>query len=157
MKPHFIIREAEVSDVLLIQQLITELAEYEKLLPQMVATPELLSKHLFGSKPIAQVFLAYENNEPIGFALYFYNFSTFIGKPGVYLEDLYVKESHRGKGYGKALLEKIILKAKEQDCGRVEWSVLDWNKPAIDFYLKMGAKPMDEWTTFRISLLENLP
>lgn len=152
MKSHLEIREAEVSDVLLIQQLITELAEYEKLLPQMVATPELLAKHLFGSNPIAYVFLAYENNEPIGFALYFYNFSTFIGKPGIYLEDLYVKEAYRGRGHGKALLEKIILKAKEQDCGRVEWSVLDWNKPAIDFYLRMGAQPMDEWTTFRISL-----
>ncbi len=152
MEQHLIIREAEDSDVMLIQQLITELAEYEKLLPQMVATPKLLSKHLFGSNPIAHVFLAFENDMPIGFALYFYNFSTFLGKPGIYLEDLYVKESYRGKGYGKALLEKIILKAKEQDCGRVEWSVLDWNKTAIDFYIKMGAQPMDEWTTFRISL-----
>lgn len=152
LETHFKIKEAEVSDVLLIQQLITELAEYEKLLPQMIATTELLTMHLFGSKPIAHVFLAYENSEPIGFALYFYNFSTFVGKLGIYLEDLYIKESYRGKGYGKALLEKIILKAKEQDCGRVEWSVLDWNKPAIEFYNKMGAQPMDEWTTFRISL-----
>lgn len=152
MNKEFKIKEAEVSDVLLIQQLITELAEYEKLLPQMVATPELLAKHLFGSNPIAHVLLGYENNEPIGFALYFYNFSTFIGKPGVYLEDLYVKETYRGNGYGKALLERIISKAREQDCGRVEWSVLDWNKLAIDFYTKMGAQPMDEWTTFRISL-----
>lgn len=152
METHFKIKEAGVSDILLIQQLITELAEYEKLLPQMVATPELLNKHLFGSSPIAHVFLAYENDMPIGFALYFYNFSTFIGKPGIYLEDLYVKEPYRGRGYGKALLEKLIQKAKEKDCGRVEWSVLNWNKPAIDFYLKMGALPMDEWTTFRVSL-----
>jgi GNAT superfamily N-acetyltransferase len=149
---HFKIKESEVYDVLLIQQLITELAEYEKLLPQMVATPELLQRNLFGSNPVAHVFLAYENDMPIGFALYFYNFSTFVGKPGIYLEDLYVKEPYRGKGYGKALLERLIQKAKEQDCGRVEWSVLNWNKPAIDFYLKMGAQPMDEWTTFRVSL-----
>jgi GNAT superfamily N-acetyltransferase len=148
----FKIKEAEVSDVLLIHQLITELAEYEKLLHQMVATPELLAEHLFGLNPIAHVLLAYEKDEPIGFALYFYNFSTFIGKSGIYLEDIYVKKSYRAKGYGKALLDKIILKAKEQDCGRVEWSVLNWNTPAIDFYIKMGAQPMDEWTTFRISL-----
>lgn len=152
METLFKIKEAEVSDVLLIQQLITELAEYEKLLPQMVATPELLQRNLFGSSPVAHVFLAYENDMPIGFALYFYNFSTFVGKPGIYLEDLYVKEPYRGRGYGKALLERLIQKAKKQDCGRVEWSVLNWNKPAIDFYLKMGAQPMDEWTTFRVSL-----
>ncbi len=152
MSKDFKIKEAEVSDVLLIHQLITELAEYEKLLHQMVATPELLAEHLFGLNPIAHVLLAYEKDEPIGFALYFYNFSTFIGKSGIYLEDIYVKKSYRAKGYGKALLDKIILKAKEQDCGRVEWSVLNWNTPAIDFYIKMGAQPMDEWTTFRISL-----
>jgi GNAT superfamily N-acetyltransferase len=108
--------------------------------------------HLFGSSPIAHVFLAYENETPIGFALYFYNFSTFVGKPGIYLEDLYVREPFRGRGYGKALLEKLIQKAKEKDCGRLEWSVLNWNKPAIDFYKKMGAQPMEEWTTFRVSL-----
>ncbi|MCX6186386.1 MAG: GNAT family N-acetyltransferase [Bacteroidetes bacterium] len=153
MKPHFIIKDAEVSDVLLIQQMITELAEYEKLLPQMVATPELLTKHLFGNNPIAHVLIAYDNHIPIGFALYFYNFSTFIGKPGIYLEDLYIKEAYRGNGYGKALLQKIIEKAREEDCGRVEWSVLDWNTPAIDFYIKVGAIPMNEWTTFRIELI----
>ncbi|NDC29597.1 MAG: GNAT family N-acetyltransferase [Bacteroidetes bacterium] len=152
METFFKIKEAELSDVLLIQQLITELAEYEKLLPQMVATPELLQMHLFGSSPIAHVFLAYENETPIGFALYFYNFSTFVGKPSIYLEDLYVREPFRGRGYGKALLEKLIQKAKEKDCGRLEWSVLNWNKPAIDFYKKMGAQPMEEWTTFRVSL-----
>ena len=152
METFFKIKEAELSDVLLIQQLITELAEYEKLLPQMVATPEFLQMHLFGSSPIAHVFLAYENETPIGFALYFYNFSTFVGKPGIYLEDLYVREPFRGRGYGKALLEKLIQKAKEKDCGRLEWSVLNWNKPAIDFYKKMGAQPMEEWTTFRVSL-----
>ena len=152
METFFKIKESELSDVLLIQQLITELAEYEKLLPQMVATPELLQTHLFGSSPIAHVFLAYENETPIGFALYFYNFSTFVGKPGIYLEDLYVREPFRGRGYGKALLEKLIQKAKEKDCGRLEWSVLNWNKPAIDFYKKMGAQPMEEWTTFRVSL-----
>ena len=152
METFFKIKEAELSDVSLIQQLITELAEYEKLLPQMVATPELLQMHLFGSSPIAHVFLAYENETPIGFALYFYNFSTFVGKPSIYLEDLYVREPFRGRGYGKALLEKLIQKAKEKDCGRLEWSVLNWNKPAIDFYKKMGAQPMEEWTTFRVSL-----
>jgi GNAT superfamily N-acetyltransferase len=152
LETFFKIKEAEFSDVLLIQQLITELAEYEKLLPQMVATTELLQMHLFGSSPIAHVFLAYENETPIGFALYFYNFSTFVGKPGIYLEDLYVREPYRGRGYGKALLEKLIKKAKEKDCGRIEWSVLNWNKPAIDFYKKMGAQPMEEWTTFRVSL-----
>ncbi len=132
--------------------MITELAEYEKLLHQMVATPMQLKEHLFAKNPIAFVLLAYQENVPVGFALYFYNFSTFVGKPGIYLEDLYIIKQYRGKGYGKALLLKLIDIAKQKNAGRVEWQVLDWNTPAIDFYKKIGAKAMNDWTTFRVEI-----
>lgn len=146
------IREANPADVPLILDLIKGIAEYEKLSHEVETTEEKLLHTLFGPKRYAEVLLCYEGNTAVGFALYFYNYSTFRAKPGIYLEDLFVYPEHRGKGYGKALLTTLIDKAKAEGCGRVEWCVLDWNKPAIDFYLALGAKPMDEWTTFRISL-----
>jgi GNAT superfamily N-acetyltransferase len=106
---------------------------------------------LFSQKSYAECIIAFENNEPIGFALFFHNFSTFVSKPGIYLEDLFVLESHRGKGYGKKLLLHVIALAKQRNCGRVDWSVLNWNKPAIDFYESLGATAMNEWTTYRLN------
>lgn len=147
-----IIREAVKADVPLILEFIKGIAEYEKLLHEVETTEEKLNETLFGQKPFAEVLLCYEEELPVGFALYFYNYSTFRAKPGIYLEDLFVLPEHRGKGYGKALLTALIEKAKIKNCGRVEWSVLDWNTPAIDFYKSMGAKAMDEWTVFRITL-----
>ena len=112
---------------------------------------EILKESLFGERKNAEVIIGYYNKEPVGFALFFHNFSTFLGKNGIYLEDLYVKPEMRGKGFGKTLLSHLAKLAKERDCGRLEWWVLDWNKPAIDFYKKIGAKPMDEWTVFRLT------
>jgi len=151
MKNDFTIRWANPSDVPLIFDFIKQLAEYEKMSPDVVATEELLAENLFGSKPSAEVLLGYEDEVAVGFALFFTNFSTFVGRPGLYLEDLFVVPEKRGRGYGKALLEELIKIAKQRNYGRVEWSVLDWNKPAIDFYLSMGAKPMDEWTVYRLN------
>ena len=111
----------------------------------------LLLKNLFGEKPFAEVILGFEADLPVGFALFFHNYSTFTGKPGLYLEDLFVRPEFRGKGYGKQLLLKLIELAKERGCGRMEWAVLDWNEPAIEFYKSIGAKPMDDWTIFRVS------
>lgn len=146
------IRFAQIEDTPLVFSLIQGIAEYEKLAHEVVATEDQLRETLFGPIPYAKVFLAFEGDTPVGFALFFHNYSTFRGKPGIYLEDLFVWPDHRGKGYGKALLTRLIEYAKEMHCGRVEWSVLDWNTPAIDFYKAMGAQPMDEWTVFRISL-----
>ena len=129
---------------------IKELAEYEKLSGEVTATEKLLKKTLFGKKSVAKVLLAYYENEPAGFAVYFFNFSTFVGKPGLYLEDVFVKPEFRGKGIGKAILIYLAGIAKKNDCGRFEWAVLDWNKSAIDFYKSIGAKPMEEWTVYRL-------
>lgn len=145
------IREANENDVSLILSLITELAVYEKLLNEVVATEEQLKEMLFGKKRYAEVLIANYDNEDAGFALFFHNFSTFLGKPGIYLEDIYVKPHLRGKGIGKSLLLSLVKLAKERNCGRVEWSVLNWNKPSIKFYESLGAKPMNEWTVFRLS------
>lgn len=145
------IKFATEEDIPLILQFIKELADYEKLLQEVVATEKILKEKLFGPRKYAEVIFAYDKNEPVGFALFFHNFSTFLGKPGLYLEDLYVKPSHRSKGIGQQLLKFLAKLAKERDCGRLEWWVLDWNKKAIDFYLKIGAKPMDEWTVFRVT------
>ncbi|MFA6260066.1 MAG: GNAT family N-acetyltransferase [Bacteroidia bacterium] len=146
------IRFANIDDTPLILSLIKGIADYEKLAHEVVTTETQLQETLFGPTPYAKVFLAFEGEIAVGFALFFHNYSTFRGKPGIYLEDLFVWPEHRGKGYGKALLTKLIDYAKEMQCGRVEWSVLDWNTPAIEFYKVMGAQPMDEWTVFRISL-----
>lgn len=149
--PEFTIRSAGKDDVPLILRFVHELAEYEKLSDEVVATEDDLNKHLFGEESRAEVIFGEYKNEPVGFAIFFHNFSTFLGKPGLYLEDLFVEESQRGRGYGKCMLRFLAHLAKERDCGRLEWWVLDWNKPAIKFYEKLGAVPMEEWTTYRVT------
>ncbi len=145
------VREATADDVPLILSLIRELAEYEKLSHEVVATVEGLRESLFGERRYAEVLVAEQGGAPAGFALFFHNFSTFLGKPGIYLEDLYVKPEFRGAGIGKKLLARLAGLAKERDCGRLEWWVLDWNEPSIGFYKKLGAVPMDDWTVYRVS------
>jgi GNAT superfamily N-acetyltransferase len=145
------IRQATVDDVDCILDFIQQLAEYEKLAHEVVATSAQLKRILFGEKKYAEVIIAEIDNNPVGFALYFYNFSTFLAKPGLYLEDLYVVPTARGLKVGKALLVKLAQIAVANDCGRFEWSVLDWNQPAIEFYRAIGAVPMDEWTVQRLS------
>ena len=151
MTTNFEIKPATINDAKTIVDLIKAIAEYEKLSDQVQAAPETIIEHLFSHKSYAECIIAFENNEPIGFALFFHNFSTFVSKPGIYLEDLFVLESHRGKGYGKKLLLHVIALAKQRNCGRVDWSVLNWNKPAIDFYESLGATAMNEWTTYRLN------
>jgi GNAT superfamily N-acetyltransferase len=150
MPPAFEIRPATEADVSVIGQLIRELAEYERAPDEAIATDEDLREVLFGPEPAAHVLIALENETPIGFAIYFFNFSTWLGRRGLYLEDLFVKPTLRGKGYGRALLVRLAEIAHARGCGRMEWAVLDWNEPAIRFYRKLGAKPMDEWTVFRL-------
>ena len=145
------IERATEKDIPLILTLIKGLAEYERLLPQCVATEELLRETLFGEKKYAEVVIAYYDHEPAGFALFFHNYSTFLARPGIYLEDLYVFPHLRGKGIGKALLVHIARIAKERNCGRFEWAVLDWNEPSIAFYKKLGAVPLNDWTTMRVT------
>ncbi|MDE3195796.1 MAG: GNAT family N-acetyltransferase [Acidobacteriota bacterium] len=142
---------AAEADVPLILEMIQGLAEYERLPHLVTATGEALRKTLFGAHPAAEVLLAYQAGECVGFALFFSNYSTFLAKPGIYLEDLFVKPHARGRGAGLALLRELARLAVERDCGRVEWSVLDWNEPSIGFYKKLGAVPMEEWTTFRLT------
>ena len=149
--PNFTLRSAVKADVLQILTFIKHLAEYEKLSHEVVATEELLEKYLFGDEKVAEVVIGYEGLTPVGFALYFYSYSTFLGKPGIYLEDLFVLEEYRGKGFGKSLLLYLTKIAKDKDFGRVEWAVLDWNKPAIDFYNSLGARQMEEWIINRVS------
>lgn len=143
-------RNAERKDTALILQFIRELADYEKMLDEVVADEITLEEWLF-DKQKAEVIFAMEGEKEIGFALYFHNFSTFLGRAGLYLEDLYVKPEYRGKGYGKAILKKLASIAVERGCGRLEWWCLDWNKSSIDFYLSLGAEPMSEWTVYRIA------
>jgi GNAT superfamily N-acetyltransferase len=145
------IRAATVGDVPTILALIRELATYERAPDEVTTTEEQLVDVLFGKKPAAEVLLAFEEQNPVGFAVYFYNFSTWLGRPGLYLEDLFVRLEQRGKGYGRALLVELAKIARERGCGRMEWAVLDWNEPAIEFYHKLGAKPMNEWTVFRLT------
>ena len=145
------IRLAGVDDLSEIFVLIKELADYERLLDQVIATEDLLEKTLFGENSNVEVLLACDDNQILGFALYFRTFSTFLGRPGIYLEDLFVREFARGRGIGKSLLQRIARRTLEMGGGRLEWAVLDWNKTAISFYKKMGAIPLDEWTTFRLT------
>lgn len=145
------IRNAKMGDGPLILQFIRDLAVYEKLSDKVIADVGAIDRALFCEKPKAFALIAEWNGAPCGFALYFFNFSTFVGKHGVYLEDLFVPEAHRGNGIGKALLIRLAQIAKENNCGRLEWSVLDWNAPAIRFYKSLGAVPMDEWTIFRLA------
>lgn len=149
----FIIRKALPSDTPTILDLITKLAVYEKMEKDVITSVEELQENIF-EKKFAEVLIAEEDQKPVGFALYFYNFSTFVGKPGLYLEDLFVEPSCRGKGYGKKLLIELAIIAKSKNCGRMEWSVLDWNTPSIEFYKSLQAKPMDEWTVFRLDTKE---
>ena len=142
-------RFAEERDTPLILDFIRRLADYEHLLDQVVADEATLADQLFGKKN-AEVLFALENGKEVGFALFFHNFSTFLGRAGLYLEDLFVLPEHRGKGYGKAILQRLAAISLERGCGRMEWWCLDWNQPSIDFYLSLGAVPMNEWTIYRL-------
>lgn len=151
MPQKFEIRPAISADIPVIRQLIRDLADYERAPNEAVATAEGLQEVLFGKEPAAHVLLGLENESAVGFAVYFFNFSTWLGRPGLYLEDLFVQPQMRGKGYGRALLVRLAQIARDKNCGRMEWAVLDWNEPAIGFYKKLGAAPMDEWTVFRLT------
>ena len=146
---NFRIEKAREADLSLILAFIKELAEYERLSHDVVATEELLRESLFGKGAKAEAIIAYDDERAVGFAIFFHNFSTFVGRPGIYLEDLYVQPHARGRGIGRSLLAYLARLAKERHCGRLEWAVLDWNEPAIKFYKNLGAVPMTEWTVFR--------
>lgn len=150
MKDELIFRYANESDVPLILRFIKDLADYERMLDEVVATEDLLQEWLFKKKK-AEVIFPVLNGKEIGFALFFHNFSTFLGRAGIYLEDLFIFPEYRGKGYGKMVLKKLAHIAVERGCGRLEWWCLDWNKPSIDFYLSLGAEPMNDWTVYRIA------
>ena len=145
------IRPATPDDLPAVVALIRDLAEYEKLAHAVVLSPDELRAHLFGPRPFAEVLMAEDAGTVVGFALFFHNYSTFRGKPGIYLEDLFVVPAARGRGHGKALLAALAKLAVERGCARVEWSVLNWNEPSIRFYQSLGAKPMDEWTVYRLT------
>jgi len=147
----FEIRAARMEDVRVILQLIRDLATYERAPDEVTATEEQLVDVLFGERSAAEVLLAFEAESAVGFAVYFYNFSTWLGRAGLYLEDLFVKPEKRGKGYGRALLVELAKIARDRGCGRMEWAVLNWNEPAIKFYQTLGARPMNEWTVFRLT------
>ena len=144
------IRPADEEDTGTIFSLIKELAEYERLAHEVVATEDDIRRSLFGDRPFAEALIGEYENTPVSFALFFYNFSTFAGKPGIYLEDLYVRPNYRGKGFGRQMLVHIARLAKERNCGRFEWSVLDWNTPAIRTYEKLNARPMKDWILYRL-------
>ena len=147
----FQIRDATVADVPIILQLIRDLATYERAPNDVLATEEDLREVLFGAEPAAKVLIAFENAAPVGFAVYFFNFSTWLGRPGLYLEDLFVKPEMRGRGYGRSLLVHLAEIARDHGCGRMEWAVLTWNEPAIEFYKKIGALPLEDWRVFRLT------
>jgi GNAT superfamily N-acetyltransferase len=148
---NFTIQNATEDDIPAILHLIRELAAYERAPDEAVATGEGLREALFGERPAAEVLIARENEVAVGFAVFFHNFSTWLGRPGLYLEDLFVRPEDRGKGYGRALLVRLAQIAQERGCGRMEWAVLDWNEPAIKFYRTLGAAPNEEWTIFRLT------
>ena len=145
------IRSATKEDVPIVAELIRGLARYEKLENEVVMTEDLLAAGLFGERPYAEVVLAVDEHRPVGFALFFHNFSTFLGRPGIYLEDLFVVPEERGSGVGRALLEHLARLAVDRGCGRLEWAVLDWNRDAIAFYERLGARPNSDWTVFRLT------
>jgi GNAT superfamily N-acetyltransferase len=151
MNNSFTIRAATPADIPVLLQFIRELAAYEELSHEVLATEAMLHRHLFGERRHAEAVLACENGQSIGFALFFHNFSTFVGKPGLYLEDLYVQPEFRGRGYGKALMIHLARLARERDCGRFEWWVLNWNQPSLDFYRSLGAVPMSDWGVQRVT------
>jgi GNAT superfamily N-acetyltransferase len=148
---NFSIRQATEQDVPLILSFIRQLAEYERLSHEAVVNEKTLRESLFGPRRYAEVLLGYAGEEPVAFAVFFHNFSTFLGRPGLYLEDLFVIPEMRGKGFGRTMLVELARIARERNCGRFEWAVLDWNQPAIQFYKNLGAIPMDEWTIFRVT------
>ena len=150
MDKNITFRNAERKDTALILQFIKELADYEKMLDEVVADEAMLEEWIF-DKQKAEVIFAVVNGEEVGFALFFHSFSTFLGRAGIYLEDLFVKPEYRGKGYGKAILKKLAAITVERGCGRLEWCCLNWNKPSIDFYLSLGAEPKSDWTTYRVA------
>lgn len=143
------IKKATIKDVSIVLELIKELADYEKMLDQVTATEEDVKKHVFETQHVHAILL-YENHLVIGFALYYYNFSTFKGKPGLYLEDIFIRKQYRHQGYGKQVFKYLLNEAKANECGRMEWVCLDWNTPSIDFYVSLGATPLKGWTTFRL-------
>lgn len=145
------IHPATEEDVPLLLRFVKELAEYENLSHEVSATEDVLKESLFGGRRVAEALLAYLGDEPVGFALFFHNFSTFLGRPGIYLEALYVRPEFRGSGGGRALLAHLAKLAEERGCGRLEWSVLDWNEPSIGFYKSLGAVAMDDWTVYRVT------
>ncbi|MBI4173143.1 MAG: GNAT family N-acetyltransferase [Candidatus Aenigmarchaeota archaeon] len=149
--PGFELRFAGPADVPLLLAFIRELAGYEKLLHEVTATEAALQETLFGHRRVAEAVLGFYEKKPVSFAIFFHNYSTFLGRPGLYLEDIFVKPEVRGKGFGKAMLAYLACLAKERGCGRFEWWVLDWNKPAIGFYQKLGAVPMADWTVYRLA------
>lgn len=157
MQNQLTFRYAERADISLILQFIKDLAAYEKMLDEVVADEATLEEWIFDQKK-AEVLFAMEQEKEVGFALFFHNFSTFLGRAGIYLEDLFVQPEYRGKGYGKQILKKLAAIAVERECGRLEWWCLDWNQPSIDFYLSLGAEPMSDWTVYRITgdTLQNL-
>ncbi len=147
----FTIKKAKEEDAGLVLSFIKKLAEYEKLEKEVTATEELLKENLFGKSAVAECLLGYYENVPVSFAIYFYNFSTFLAKPGLYLEDLFVLPEYRGRGFGKAMLVQLAKIAKERNCGRFEWAVLDWNEPALKFYESLGAIKLDDWIIHRVT------
>jgi GNAT superfamily N-acetyltransferase len=149
--PSFQVRAATKADVPIILAFIKKLADYERLSHEVIATEKILNETLFGRRRTAEIAIGFYKKEPVGFVLFFHNYSTFLGQPGIYIEDLYVEEAFRRRGFGRALLTYVAQLAQERRCGRLEWSVLDWNEPAINFYQKLGAVPMKEWTTFRLT------
>ena len=150
MRPEIEIAPATPADVPTILSFIRELAEYEKLLDRCIATEAKLHQTLFGPRRYAEVLMGRVDGRAVGYALFFHSYSTFLARPGIYLEDVYVQPAARGRGVGKALLREVARVARDRDCGRIEWSVLNWNKPSIDFYVSLGAVPMDEWTMYRL-------
>ncbi|MBB4863980.1 GNAT superfamily N-acetyltransferase [Pseudomonas nitritireducens] len=149
--PRVTLRPAAPDDIPLILELIRELADYEKLVHEVQADAQRLHDHLFGPRPYAEVLIGEVDGQPQGFALFFHNYSTWLSQPGIYLEDLYVRPAARGAGLGKALLSELARLAVARGCGRLEWSVLDWNEPAIGFYRRLGARPQDEWSVYRLT------
>jgi GNAT superfamily N-acetyltransferase len=149
--PNFRIEETAPQDVPLILSFIKELAEYERLSHSVVVTEDDLKEALFGKRPYAEALIGYYEDAPVSFALFFHNFSTFTGRPGLYLEDLYVRPEMRGRGFGRAMLRRLAQVARERRCARMDWAVLDWNEPAIKFYQSLGAHPLDDWTVFRLT------
>jgi GNAT superfamily N-acetyltransferase len=147
----FEIRPATEADAPVILSFVQQLAGYEKLSHEVVATEASIRETLFGMRRVAEVAIGYLNEKPVGFVLFFHNYSTFLGQPGLYIEDLFVDESYRRRGFGRALLLYVARLAHERQCGRLEWSVLDWNEPAIEFYKKLGALPMSDWTVYRVT------